>query len=294
VDKLIQIAACQVLLARLSGQSDISIGSPIANRTRGELESLIGLFINTIVIYSQLDDSPSFEEFLNQVRQSTLLAYENQDLPFEYLVDALQPDRDMSISPLFQVMFILQNTPSGVQQVSDLTMEMVPVDMGTSTFDLTFSVTESPIGLHVSLEYNTDLFDRSTVERFLLYYQTLLQSIITNPNLSVAEIPILPVTDLQLLTQKWNANPADFRSDALIHQLIEEQVQKNPEAIALIAGDEQISYGQLNEKANQLAHYLINNGAGPETRIGLSLERSANMGISATDKLGLVIIDCKW
>ncbi|MCD4691423.1 MAG: amino acid adenylation domain-containing protein, partial [Calditrichales bacterium] len=271
------LAAFKVLLYRLSGQTDISIGTPIANRTRGEVEGLIGLFINTMVLYTHLDDNPTFRQLISRVRKTTLASYENQDLPFEYLVDALQPDRDMSASPLFQVMFILQNAPSDNRKIADLTMEMIPVDMGTSTFDLTFSATESSIGLGVSVEYNTDLFDRTTVERFMDYFETLLKNILINPDQHIANIPILENAERQKILFDWNNYSAKRDKNLCIHHLFEKQVEETPDAPAVFYSGQTVTYNELNKKANQIAHYLKQFNIGPEIPVGILLERSVDL-----------------
>ncbi len=268
------LSAFKVLLFRYAHQTDISIGTPIANRKQGETEALIGLFINTLVIRSRFDSYESFRQVLQRVRKFTLDAYEHQDLPFEYLVDALQPDRDMSYSPLFQVMFIMQNAPMQVERSeSDIRIEMLDVDMGTSTFDLTLSLSENNEGMNAALEYNTDLFDRATVERLLNHYHNLLQAIVRAPETPVIYLPFLSQAEERRILIEWNDTLTKRAPNRCIHELVEARVSETPDAEAVVTRNDRITYELLNAEANQLAHYLREQGVGPDTVVGILHEK---------------------
>ncbi len=278
-------AALKTLLARYSGQKDISIGTPIANRNRAEIEPLIGLFINTLVLRSRLEDNPTFRQFLQREKEITLQAYDHQDLPFEYLVDALQPSRDMSYPPLFQVMLILQNAPMKGTRVGDISFEQIDVDMGTSTHDLTFSITEGSSGLLVDIEYNTDLFDRTTIQRLARHFKQLCQAVVENPDQPVLNINFLAPDELHRLLVEWNNTTAPREEGLCIHHLFERRANEAPQAPAVVAPDGTLTYQELNQKANQLAHYLRQQGVGPETVVGVMLERKTHLLVAV---LGVV------
>ncbi len=274
------LAVFKILLARYSGQTNISVGTPIANRTQGETEGLIGLFINTLVLRSDLSDNPTFREFLQRERKTILNAYEHQDLPFEYLVDALQTERDSSTNALFQVMFILQNAPVKMRNVADLKMEMIHVDMGTSTFDLSLSIAEGAGGLNISAEYNSDLFNKDTIDRLLLHFESLIAEITKHPQLKVAEIPLLTPEEQRTILKKWGLNPQPFPQETSIPALIDGQASLHPQAVAIVSGDRRVTYDELRSHSNQLARFLQKKQIGPESRIGLSMERSPEMIIA--------------
>jgi amino acid adenylation domain-containing protein len=272
------LTAFKTLLYRYTGQTDISVGTPIANRTRGEIEGIIGLFINTLVLRTQFDDNPSFRELIKKTRVTTLDAYDHQDLPFEYLVDALQPDRNMSYSPLFQVMFILQNTPVDIQNVGvDLQMQMVNVDMGTSTFDLTLSMSESVAGLSASVEFNTDLFDRSTVERLLHHFKNILISIISDPDQPVANIPFLSKAEEHKILIDWNNTAYERDRSVCIHELFQKRVLETPDAVAVVSLNDKLTYKELDQRANQLAHYIQKLNLGTEVVVGILHEKDVDL-----------------
>ena len=275
------MAAFQTLLYRYTGQTDITVGSPIANRQRPEIEGLIGCFINTLVLRSDLSGNPTFRELLRRGRETTLEAYAHQDLPFETLVEQLQPERDMSHSPLFQVMFILQNagltTGSSAHQPQAIQVRQLEVDSGTATFDLTLSVAESADGLAVSAEYNTDLFDAATIQRLLGHYRTLLEAVTTDADQPVAELPLLAEAERHQMLVEWNNTRADFALDRCVHQLIEAHAVARPEAVAVVCHEHRLTYGELNERANQLAHYLQRRGIGPEKFVGICADKSVEM-----------------
>jgi hypothetical protein len=271
------LAAFQTLLYRYTGQEDICIGSPIANRNRSETEGLIGFFVNTLVLRTDMSENPSFQELLGRVREVTLGAYAHQDLPFEQLVEALQPERSLSHQPLFQVMFVLENTPISGLELPDLTISSLNIDSSTAKFDLTLSMEDTEQGLVGSLEYNTDLFDATTISRMLGHFQTLLEGIVVNPEQRLSDLPLLTQPERQQLLVEWNDTQVDYPKDVCVHQLFEAQVEQTPEAVAVVFEDQQLTYGELNRRANQVAHHLRSLGVGPDTLVGICVERSLEM-----------------
>jgi amino acid adenylation domain-containing protein len=274
------LAALQALLGRYTGQADVSVGSPVANRNRAETEGLIGFFVNTLVLRTDLSGNPTFRELLGRVRAVALGAYAHQDLPFEQLVGALQPERDLSRSPLFQVLFVLQNAPLPALRLGQLTLSPVEVEGGTAKFDLTLSLMDTGQGLEGALEYNTDLFDAATVARMAEHFQTLLAGIAADAGQRLADLPLLAEAERRQLLVEWNATAAPFPADACLHELFERQVERGPEAVALVCQEEQLSYAELNARANRLAHHLRERGVGPEARVGLCLERGVEMVVA--------------
>ncbi|MBA2672822.1 non-ribosomal peptide synthase/polyketide synthase, partial [Ramlibacter sp.] len=280
-------AAFAILLHRLSGQDDICVGTPIAGRGRAELEGLIGFFANTLVLRSRIDPNASFDALLAQSRDVALGAYAHQDVPFEQLVEHLKPPRSLSYTPLFQVMFILQNAPRETLDVPGLRLEMMPSPTHTAKFDLTCSLAQGNARLYGNLEFNTGLFDEATVARMAQHYEVLLQSICDQPAASLKDLPLLtPVQRNQVLVE-WNATQAPYPPD-VVHRLVEEQARRSPNAVALAYGQEQLTYAQLNARANQLAHHLVQLGVGPERLVGICMERSLQMvvGLLAVLKAG--------
>lgn len=267
------LAAFQTLLYRYTGQEDIAVGSPIANRNRAELEPLIGFFVNTLVMRVQLSSNLTFVELLAKVKQITLEAYAHQDLPFEKLVQDLHPERDLSKNPLFQVAVSLQNTPFTALELPDLTLNPFEIENGTSKLDLELNFWQSSAGLEAQIIYSTDLCDRSTILRIAGHLQTLLEGIINNPQQTLAQLPILTSTERQQLLIDWNNTQQNY-PDKCIQQIFEEQVNNNPNAIALTHNNNQLTYQQLNEQSNQLAHYLQNLGVAPDVLVGICLEKS--------------------
>lgn len=282
------LAAFNILLYRYTDQKDILIGSPIANRNRTELEGMLGLFVNTLVLRNNLSGNPSFRELLHRVREVTLDAYAHQDLPFEMLVEELQPERDLSRNPLYEVMFVLQNTPSSMQEVSGLTLRTLEFDSGTAQLDIFLSMSESEEGLTGYLEYNTDIFDSKTITQFINNFQTLLENIVANPEQHLSELSLLTASEQEQLLVKFNQTCIDYPQDVSLHQLFEHQVRLTPDSVALISESEEVTYYQLNHRVNQLAHYLQKQGVTKETLVTLCLERSIDMmvGILAILKAG--------
>ncbi|MFM2060605.1 MAG: hypothetical protein RLZZ507_275 [Cyanobacteriota bacterium] len=276
------LAVFQTLLYRYTGQEDIIIGSPIANRNRAELEQLIGCFVNTLVLRSNLAGNPSFKELLARVKKTAIEAYTHQDLPFEKLVEALQPNRDLSYNPLFQVMFVLQNSDS------DTIWKTEELETATSKFDILLSMIESEGELTGTLEYNTGLFNADSISRMIGHFQTLLESIANNVNQSISELPILTPAESQTLLVEWNNTQVEYPEFACIHHLFEAQVEKTPDAVAVVFEHQKLTYQELNKKANQLAHYLQILGVKPDTLVGICMERSLEMvvGILAIMKAG--------
>ncbi|MEJ1929778.1 amino acid adenylation domain-containing protein, partial [Nostoc sp. NIES-2111] len=273
------LAAFDTLLYRYTGQEDILVGSPIANRDRSEIEGLIGFFVNTLVMRTDLAGNPSFSELLGRVRFMAMEAYTHQDLPFEMLVEALQPERNLSYTPLFQVMFVLQNAPISELELTGLTVSRLPIRGTTSRFDLTLSMEYTPTGLVGWWEYNTDLLDASTIERMTNHFVTLLEGIIANPEQRISQLPLLTTVEQQQLLVEWNDTEVDYPLHKCIHQLFEEQVELTPDAVAVEFQNQQLTYKQLNYRANQLAHYLRFWGVGADVLVGLCVERSLEMVI---------------
>ncbi|MFD2169214.1 amino acid adenylation domain-containing protein [Tumebacillus lipolyticus] len=271
------LSAFNLLLHRYSGQEDILIGSPIAGRMREELEGMIGLFVNTLVLRTDLSGAPTFRELLARVRQTALEAYAHQEVPFEKLVEELQPDRNLNQSPLFQVMFALQNAPKGKLDVQGLTLTPEPLDSGTAKFDLTLTVVEDGERLQAELEYNTDLFAAETVERMAGHFVTLLQAIVERPQAQLFDLRLLTESEERQLLQEWADAKAPSAEVKCFHQLFEAQAERTPDAEALVYGEERLTYRQLNERANQLAHYLQKQGVVPESLVALCLGRSEEM-----------------
>nr|MDZ8004741.1 amino acid adenylation domain-containing protein [Nostoc sp. DedSLP05]MDZ8101218.1 amino acid adenylation domain-containing protein [Nostoc sp. DedSLP01] len=268
------LAAYDTLLYRYSGQEDILVGSPIANRDRLELERLIGFFVNVLVMRTNLAGNPTFNELLSRVRSIAMDAYAHQDLPFEMLVEALQPERDLSHTPLFQVMFVLQNAPMSGVELTGLTVTPLMTESVSAKFDITLSMTNTTTGLVGWWEYNTDLFDASTIKRMSSHFVTMLEGIVANPEERLAQLPILTQVEQQQLLVKWNRTEADYLQYKCIHQLFEEQVERTPNAVAVVCDDRQLTYQELNTRANQLAHYLKSLGVGADVLVGLCVERS--------------------
>ncbi|NQY63442.1 MAG: amino acid adenylation domain-containing protein [Alteromonadaceae bacterium] len=282
-------AAFSVLLARYSNETDIVVGSPIANREQAEVANLIGFFVNTLVLRSDLSDNPSFSELLEQSKQMLLDAYAHQQVPFEQIVESLNPERSMAHSPLFQVMLVLQNNEKGTLELPDLTLSPVEQSNDVAQYDLTLNVTESESCLHLGWEYNTDLFNAETIERLAKHFDLLLTGLVNTPEENVFSIEMLPAAEVHQQLIEWNDTAADFPKDKCIHELFEQQVQENPEAIAVVFEGSQLTYGELNAKANQLAHYLIQErGVTPDTLVGLCVERSLDVivGIMGILKAG--------
>ncbi|MDB9388326.1 amino acid adenylation domain-containing protein, partial [Microcystis aeruginosa] len=282
------LAGFTVLLSRYSQQTDVVIGSPIANRNRTEIEGLIGFFVNNLVLRLDLSQEPSFEDFLFQVREVTQNAYDHQDLPFEMLVEKLQIERHLDRNPLIQIVFALQNAPSSPWDLPGVKIEDIPAGRDSVRLDLEIHLWDTPEGLGGFCSYNRDLFDGATIARLLEHFQNILRAIIANPQESVSSLPLLSEQEQKQLLVDWNQTQADYPQDQCIHQLFEAQVERTPDAIAVVFEEQSLTYSELNCRANQLAHYLQTLGVRPEVLVGISLERSLEMiiGLLAILKAG--------
>lgn len=275
------LSAFRIMLGRYSGQTDIVVGSPIAGRTQSETEGLIGFFINTLALRNQIRETASFTELAQQEREVCLDAYRRQELPFEKLVEELNPERKLSHAPIFQVMLVLHNMPIGILEMEDLSFSPVDIRALGAKFDLTMSLVEVGDAMTCSIEYSADLFDAATIERFMGHYQSLLQGAIADPSQSVACLPMLEDAERRQLIFEWNETAADYpqwvKGAVSIQQLFEAQARRRPTALAVEFADQRITYGELNTRANQLAGFLRDKGVGPEVRVGLWIERSIEM-----------------
>ncbi len=283
------LAGWAVLLSRLSGQEEVVIGTPVANRGRSEIEGLIGFFVNTLAIRVDVSGSPSAAALLKRVRERVLAGQTNQDVPFEQVVEALKPERTLAHSPVFQVMLAWQNLPqTGGVPLEGLRIEGMGVAGSTSQFDLTLSLMEADGRVVGSLVYATALYERSTIERYLNYWKRLLEGMVGGEEVGVDRLEWLPEPEIQLLLKEWNRTEAEYPSERCIHELFEEQVRRTPEAAAVVYEEVTLSYEQLNARANRLAHYLRGEGVQPDTRVGLCVERGPEMviGLLAVLKAG--------
>jgi amino acid adenylation domain-containing protein len=280
---MLLLSALQILLARYSGEVDISVGSPIANRRHTQTEDLIGFFVNTLVLRTNLSGNPTFSHLLQQVREICLQAYAHQDIPFEKVVEELKPARALSHSPLFQVMLVLQNTSPHAPASLDPTLLIVTpisVQSTTSKFDLTFSLIQTPQGLHCTCEYSTDLFEPDTIARMLANFQTLLEGIVQTPQAHLSDLPWMREAEREQLLVEWNATKIDYPQDLCVHQLFEQQVEPTPDAVALVFEDDVLTYHELNRRADQLAHSLQDLGIGPDDPVGICLQRCVEMPLA--------------
>jgi len=271
------LAAFQSLLHRYSRQERILVGSPIANRTRSETERLIGFFVNTLVFKADFSAAEDFKSLLKQVRENTLQAYAHQDLPFEQLVEALQPERDMSHSPLFQVAFILQNAPFERLQLKHLTVEPFQPENPTAKYDLTLYTSESDEGIVTFWEFNTDLFDEATVQRMAEHFRNFLTAVVREPGQKIDAIDFLTAREKQLLFDEWNATRRDYPDNTTVHALFENLAQTQPDLPAAQYHQQILTYAQLNARANQLAHYLLQKGVRSDEIVGISLPRGLDV-----------------
>nr|WP_267875255.1 non-ribosomal peptide synthetase [Duganella lactea] len=271
-------AAFAVLMSRLSGQDDVVLGTSMSNRNMEEIESLIGFFVNMRALRVKLDDDPSIDALLERVKGVTLEAYAHQDLPFEQVVEALQPTRSMSYSPVFQVMLTMQNTPGGGElALPGLSLSVLEQEASTTHFDLSLTLRDLPSGIEGTFEYATDLFDRTTIERIAQHWQTLMAAMVADPGKSVSRLPMLTPADYRLLTKDLNATQRAYPSESLLHQLFEAQAALQPNVAAVVARGRQLSYSELNARANVLAHRLRTLGVQPDDRVAICAGRSLEM-----------------
>ncbi len=271
------LAAFKVLLYRYTGFQDIVVGTPVAGRSRGELEGLIGFFINTLVLRTDLSGEITFKELLGRVREVCLGAYAHQDLPFEKLVEELQPERSLAHMPLCQVAISLQNLQVAPLGLEGLKEGRVDFERETAKFDLTLSMWEDPTGLLGTFQYNSDLFDESTVASMAAHYQKLMEAAVRQPDQKISDLRMLTTAEEMQLLLGWNDTQLDQTPSACIHELFEKQAAKTPDAVALISEDTSLTYAELNERANQFAHHLRSLGVGPEQLVGVCLQRSVDL-----------------
>jgi amino acid adenylation domain-containing protein/non-ribosomal peptide synthase protein (TIGR01720 family) len=271
------LTAFQILLARYAGKEDIALGSPIAGRSRKEVENLIGFFVNTLVLRTQVARNLTIQQLMRRVRETALGAYSHQDIPFEQLIDALKVVRQPGTNPLVQVMFTLQNTPQEFVAAQNLQVLPLDVTSGTAKFDLTLSIMETNEGLIGGLQYSTDLFDEVTIKRMLNHYERILEEMVSNPQQRVGELCMLTGVEKQQVVAEWNETEREYARESCIHELFAEQARRRPEAVAVIADGEQVSYGELDQRANQVARRLQQLGVGPEGVVGICVERSVAM-----------------
>jgi amino acid adenylation domain-containing protein len=283
------LAGWSAVLGRLAGQDDVVVGTPTANRGRSEIEGLIGFFVNTLALRVDLSGSPSVSQLLQRVKARALGAQHHQDIPFEQVVELVQPVRSLSHSPLFQVMFAWQNAPGGGLELPGLTL--VPAGGGAQAaakFDLSLGLHETGGRVAGSLDYATALFEGATVERYLGYLRRVLEAMAADDLRTVAELPLLPEAERRLVVEEWNATDAAYPADVCIHELFEAQAARTPEAVAVVVETESLTYRELNARANRLAHHLRGMGIGPESRVGICVERGVEMvvGLLAILKSG--------
>ncbi len=271
------LAAFNVLLSRYTRQEDILVGTMMTSRGHVAAETLVGCFVNALALRTDLSGDPAFLELLARVREAALGAYAHQDLPFEQVVAALNPARDPSHAPLFQVMFVFENIPRARLTLPGLCVEPLPVDTGTAKFDLTLSMEETPGGLRGVLEYSTDLFDAARITRMLGHFQTLLEGVVTDPRRRLSALPLLAPAERRQLLVSWNATTTEYPREACLQDLVEAQVARAPEAIAVVFGEGRLTYDELNRRANRLAHGLRRHGLGRGTRVGVCMDRSPEM-----------------
>ncbi len=279
---MVLLAAYQALLHRYSGQEDVRVGVPIANRNRLETEGLIGFFVNTQVLKAEINGQMSVADLLQQVRQRSLDAQAHQDLPFEQLVEALQPERSMSLSPLFQVLFNHRVTSAGshLQRLPGLQVEVVSWDEGVAQFDLALDVEESREVLRASLSYATDLFNHSTIERMAGHWQNLLQAMVDDQQQAIGQLNLLNRDEQQHILQLWNCTDSGFPATRLVHELVADRAGETPDAVAVKFDTQTLTYAELDGQANRLAHALIARGIGPEVRVAIAMPRSAEIMVA--------------
>nr|WP_306464213.1 non-ribosomal peptide synthetase [Corallococcus exiguus] len=278
---MVLMALFQVLLSRASGQDDFAVGTPIAGRSRPEVEGLLGCFVNTLAFRARLDGAPGFRELITRVKQQALGGYARQDMPFEQLVDVLQVPRDLSRTPVFQTVLNVINVPAAqTTGGAGLQIGGVDVPVTTSKFDLSLEVWEQRDGLRCRLEYSTALFDAATLERMAEHLTVLAKAVVAAPDAPVSTLSLLTPAAREQVLRGWNDTRVDFPAGATLHHLFESQAERTPEAIALQFEDQRLSYAQLDARANQLAHHLRARGAGPETLVGVCMERSLEMVVA--------------
>jgi amino acid adenylation domain-containing protein len=292
---MVLLAAFYILLYRYSGQEDINVGTPMANRSRVELERMIGFLANTLVLRADLSGNPSFRQLLKRIQEITLGAFDHPELPFEMLVDRLQPERDLSFEPLFQVMFAFQNTPRKTREVSGTLMEVLLLHSGTSKFDLTLVMGEGPRRVVGSIEYNTDLFLPQTISCMAEHFSVLVDAIIQNPECPIQMLPLLTEAEKKRVLIDFNQNQSPFPFDQTIVSLFEQQVERTPGQVAIVAETNdtarEISYLELNQRANQVARWLLAQGVKGNDLVCLFIERSIELLVGL---MGILKAGCAY
>ncbi len=273
-------SAFQVLLQRYSGQSDIVVGTPVANRIHPETEGIVGFFANTLALRTDLSEDPPLRQVLRRVKETVLEAYEHQDLPFEQVVKALQPERTLSYAPLLQVMFVQLPALPPLNKLGEIQIHNMPIGVSTAKFDLDLEVQEQQESIMAFFKYNTELFDSETIQRMEQHYQRILAWLVSSPHQPISTIPLLGDQERNRMLIEWNATQMPFPDNQCVHELFERQVDRTPDAVAVVYGEQQLSYRQLNGQANQLAHYLRQVGVGRGTLVGLCVERNLDMPVA--------------
>jgi non-ribosomal peptide synthetase component F len=274
------LAAFHVLLRRYSGQPDIVIGTPIAGRNHIHAESLIGFFVNTLPLRMTCSDNLSFRELPRGVRGTVISAYSQQDVPFDRLIEELRPERNPGRNPLFQVMLMVQNTGRMSDTLGGTAISPFPVQSQTAKFDLTLIVTEGAGGLRFTFDYRTDLFDAATIERMHSHFQQILGRVLSEPDVAVADVPLISPAEKRLLLTDWNATERDYPRSACINDLLAPVVRQHPSKIAVVCGSQQLSYAELHERSNRFANFLRKRGVGPDCLVGLFVSRSVDMVVA--------------
>jgi amino acid adenylation domain-containing protein len=274
---MVVLAAFQALLARYTGADDVVVGSPVAGQTRREVQDLIGFFTNTLVLRTDLSGDPSFAEALRRVREGSLGAWQHQDVPFERLVAELQPGRSLAHAPLFQVFFVLQDADRSAAELPGVRMRRGYAGTPTSKYDLTLSIAPGDDALHASIEYATDLFERATIERMMGHVRRVLEQVCDDPDTRLSALELLDGDERRRVVEEWNRTDAPYPADACIHDLFQAQAARTPDAPAVVCEAESLTYGELNARANRIAHHLRSLGVGPEARVGVCLRRGTEM-----------------
>jgi natural product biosynthesis luciferase-like monooxygenase protein len=287
------LAGFKVVLHRYTSQSDIVVGSPVAGRDVAETEGLVGFFINTVLMRTDLSGDPTVKELLARVRDMSLAAFEHREMPYERLVEELQPQRNLSYDPICQVYFALQNMPTAPLKLSGLKLSIAPVYTGTAKSDLTvWAIEQSDGALEVTAEYAVDLFKGATIQRFLEHFKTVLEGMVANPNERVSRLPLLSRAESQRVLVEWNATHAEYPREKCLHELFAEQVARTPNATALVFDEQELTYAELDERAEQLAAQLRRHNVGPDVLVGICVERSLEMmiGLLGIHKAGAAYV----
>jgi non-ribosomal peptide synthetase component F len=272
------LAGWAALAARLSGQAEVVIGTPVANRTSAEVEGLIGFFVNTLALRIQVSGSEGVSELLEQVRRRSVQGQSHQDVPFEQVVEALRPVRSLAHSPIFQLLFAWHNAAEGELNLGPLSIEALEYSgYRRAIYDLTLNLQESGGRIVGELEYASSLYERDTMLRHVRYLQALLEGMVADDQQTIERLPLLSEEERDQLLVQWNATEREYPQDRCIHELFESQVERTPEAVALICGAQSLTYAALNQRANQVAWYLRERGVGPDQLVGLCVERSVEM-----------------